>query len=396
MRDVFVAGVGRIPFRSRYPLNYQELALEAAKVAIEDAQATPSDLDFVVYSIYNDLLLRQGTPDVMLHEYLGFSGKPAQRVTQGAATGGYAIRTAFAEIASGLSDVCLVLAVQKALDVTTDVAGQRGDAALTAENWTLDAIWDMPFAQQPWALILNRYIAQYGKPTPSDLAAIAVKNRGNAVLNPFAQLRKPVTLDEVLNSRLIGEPTTMYESCLYSECSAAVVLCSEDAAQHLPRRLRLSGVGTCHADGVAWSDPQEPAGIPSVGGAARRAYAMAGIDDPVSQVDVFEVHDLTTGVELICYEELGLCGRGEATEFLRGGSVQRTGPTPVNPSGGRIACGHIAGVSAVFSFAEVTDQLLNRAGGRQVATPHGVGVVSATGGAGLSLGSAAVLSRCAE
>lgn len=382
-----------MPFRSRYPLNYQEMALQAAKLALEDASADTSAVDSVVYSIYNDLLLRQGTPDVMLHEYLGFSGKPAQRVTQGAATGGYAIKNAYADVASGLSNAVLVIAVQKALDVTTEVGGQRGDAALTAENWTLDATWDMPFAQQPWALILNRYIARYGTPTPEDLATIAVKNRGNAVLNPYAQLRTPVTLEEVLKSRLVGAPTTMYESCLYSETAAAALLISDDAPASLPRRLQLSGVGTCHADGVAWSERDDVPGIPSVGGSAKRAYAMAGITDPTSQVDLFEVHDLTTGVELITYEELGLAERGKGSELLRSGQTQRNGATPVNPSGGRIACGHIAGASAVFSFAEVTDQLLGRAGDRQVKTPKGLGVVSATGGAGLSLGAAAVLSR---
>ena len=393
MRNVYIAGTGRLPFKSKYPFNYQELALGAAKAALADAEADTAAVDSVVYSIYNDLLLRQGTPDVMLHEYLGFSGKPAQRVTQGAATGGYAIRAAYADIASGLSNACLVIAVQKALDVTTAVAGQRGDAALTAENWTLDATWDMPFAQQPWALILNRYIAQYGLPLPEDLAAIAVKNRGNAVLNPYAQLRTPVTVEEVLNARLVGAPTTMYESCLYSETAAAVLLVSDDAPKSLPRRLQLTGVGTCHADGVAWSDAEGIPGIPSVAGSAQRAYRMAGITDPASQVDLFEVHDLTTGVELICYEELGLAERGKGVELLRSGATQRDGSIPVNPSGGRIACGHIAGVSAVHSFGEVADQLLNRAGDRQVPTSKGVGVVSSTGGAGLSLGAAAVLTR---
>ncbi|MBU8808192.1 thiolase family protein [Mycolicibacterium goodii] len=393
MRNVYIAGAGRLPFKSKYPMNYQELALEAAKLALGDAQAGKADVDSVVYSIYNDLLLRQGTPDVMLHEYLGFSGKPAQRVTQGAATGGYAFKAAYADIASGLSDVCLLIAVQKALDVTEQSAGQRGDAALTAENWTLDATWDMPFAQQPWALILNRYIARYGEPTPDDLAAIAVKNRGNAVLNEFAQLRTPVTLDEVLNARLVGAPTTMYESCLYSETAAAVLLISDKARASLPRRLRVAGVGTCHADGVAWTKDSSDPGIPSVGGSVSRAYAMAGITDPTTQVDLFEVHDLTTGVELITYEELGLAPRGAATKLLRSGQTQRDGATPVNVSGGRIAAGHIAGASAVFSISEVTDQLLGRAGAHQIPTPKGVGVVSSTGGAGLSLGAAAVLTR---
>jgi acetyl-CoA C-acetyltransferase len=120
---------------------------------------------------------------------------------------------------------------------------------------------------------------------------------------------------------------------------------------------------------------------------------MAGITDPTTQVDLFEVHDLTTGVELITYEELGLAPRGAATKLLRSGQTQRDGATPVNVSGGRIAAGHIAGASAVFSISEVTDQLLGRAGAHQISTPKGVGVVSSTGGAGLSLGAAAVLTR---
>ena len=393
MRDVFVAGVGRVPFRSRYDFNYQELALEAAKLALQDSESGKQDIESVIYSIYNDLLLRQGTPDVMLHDYLGFNGRPAQRVTQGAATAGYAIKAGYAEIASGLADVVLILAVQKALDVTTQVGGQRGDAALTAENWTLDATWDMPFAQQPWALLLNRYIARWGEPTPEDLAAVAVKNRGNAVLNPYAQLRTPVTIEQVLNSRLVGVPTTMYQSCLYSECAAAIVLCSDKAPAHLPRRLQLAGVGTCHADGVTWRSEADLPGVPSVGGAARQAYRLAGISDPLNQVDLIELHDLTTGLEVLSYEELGLCERGKATEFLRSGVTERSGKLPINVSGGRIACGHIAGVSAAASFAEVTDQLLGRAGERQVAVPKGLGIVSSTGGAGLSLGAAAVLRR---
>ena len=120
---------------------------------------------------------------------------------------------------------------------------------------------------------------------------------------------------------------------------------------------------------------------------------MAGITEPADQVDLFEVHDLTAGVELITYEEIGLAGRGQGTALLRSGATMRDGRHPVNPSGGRIAAGHIAGASAVFSFCEIVDQLLERAGDRQVAVPRGVGVVSATGGAGLSLGSAAVITR---
>jgi acetyl-CoA C-acetyltransferase len=389
-----VIGVGQIPFRSRYAdLRFDELAMRAAKAAVEDAGIRIDQIDSAVYSVYSELLIRQATPDVMLHDYLGLNGKPGQRVTDGAASGVYAVKAAWADIASGLSDIVLCLGVQKALDVDEPVTGQRADAALEAESLTLDTTWHLPFSQQPWSLILNAHIAKYGGPSCEQLAKVAVKNRRNAVRNPNAQLRSEVTLDEVLGSRITNWPTTMFESCLYGEAAAAVVLAAEDVVLPSHRPVWISGVATCHHNSTDHMTEDDAGRVWSVHGAARQAYAMAGVRDPRHELDVIELNDLVAGLELMSYAELGLCDVGDGGRLIDEGVTDFEGPLPVNPSGGRIGAGHIAGVSGVYSTGEITQQLRGEAGDRQVRISQGRGLVSAAGGAGLGLSAALVMER---
>lgn len=394
MRRVAIVGVGQLPFRSRWPHHrYPELAMLAAKAALDDARLRRQELDAAVYSIYSDLLLRQGGPEAIVHDYLGLNGLPAQRVSAGAASGGYALRAAYAEIASGLADVVLCLGVQKALDVDEPIAGQRSDGALEVESLTLDTTWHLPFSQQPWALLLTAHMARYGAPTESQIAKVAVKNRANAALNPNAQLRRPVTLDEVLGSRLTNWPTTMYESCLYGESAAALVLVAEERVSPAQRPVWIRGIATSHCVSTDFMADDDPGRIWPLHHACRRAYAMAGIADPAADFDVVELNDLVAGLELLSYAEIGLCGLGEGGRLIEDGVTERDGPVPVNPSGGRIGAGHIAGVSGVYSAGEVALQLREEAGERQVRIGRGRGLMTVVGGSGLGLGAALVLDR---
>lgn len=396
MRRVAIVGVGQIPFRSRYPDKvFVELAFEAAKRAFEDAGITNRDIDGAVYSVYNDLLNRQGTQDVLLQDYLGLNGKPGVRVTDGAASSAYAARVGFAEVASGLCDTVLVLGVQKALDVVEQVTKNRGaDAALTLESWTLDVSWELPYTVMPWGLVLTAHMAKYGSPTEEQIAKVAVKNHENAMDNPNAHLHIELTVEDVLNSRLTSWPTTMYEACLYGECAAAIILASEEKARKITDKpVWITGVGSCHHHSTIEMDMENAGRLWAVHGSARQAYAMAGIQDPLHELDLIELNDLVAGIEIISYEELGLCPLGEGGRLIDEGIVQRDGLLPVNPSGGRIANGHIAGVSGVHSLGEVALQLRGDAGKRQVAIKNGKGMVSTLGGAGAGLSAAFILER---
>jgi acetyl-CoA acetyltransferase len=390
---VAVVGVGQIPFRSRYPdKTLYELAFEAARRAFADAGITARDVDCAVYSVYADLLNRQTTPDVMLQEYLGLNGKSGVRITDGAASSAYAARVGYAEVASGLSDIVLVLGVQKALDVYEPRTGHRPDAALTLESWTLDVTWELPYTVMPWGLVLTAHMAKYGTPTEEQIAKVAVKNHKNALKNPNAHLHMDVTVDEVLRSRLISWPTTMYEACLYGECAAAVIMASEERARELTAKpIWITGVGSCHHNCNTEMTLDNAGRLWSVWGAGQQAYRQAGITNPLEQLDLIELNDLVAGIEILSYEELGLCPLGEGGRLVDEGVTEMDGQLPVNPSGGRIAAGHIAGVSGVYSIGEVTLQLRGEAGERQVPLRRGRGLVSTLGGAGAGLSAALVL-----
>ncbi|MBI3744281.1 MAG: thiolase family protein [Chloroflexi bacterium] len=387
-----------MPFRTRYAdKNFQELAFEATKAALDDARLTKNDIQSAVYAIYSDMLMRQQTSDCLVHDYLGLSGKPGLRVTAGASTGAFAFRAAYAEIMSGLSDVVLLLAVQKSGDLINAATGHRGDGIMMSESITHDVIWQHPYTPFPpaaWGLALTAHIARYGGPTPEQCARAALKNHRNAHANPNAQFKLNLTLEDILNSRLIAWPTTMYECCPFSEGAAAVVLAADNVAPRITKKpVWVGGVGTSVEGGTVDMSDEWYGRLPALHKAAQAAYHMAGVSDPKSQLDVLEVHDIISGLELLAYEELGLCEPGECGKMIDSGVVEKSGALPVNPSGGRVACGHIAGPSEVFSVGEVALQLRSDAGGRQVPIRRGRGLVSTIGGPAASVAGVIVLEQ---
>lgn len=395
MRRVAIIGVGQLPFRTRYPDKmYTELAFDAVKAALEDACLTNKDIESAVYSVYCDALMRQSTSDLIIHDYLGLNGKPGVRVADGAASSAYATRVGYNEVASGMSEIVLVVGVQKSQDVIDLQTMHRGDAIFQAESQTDDVIWENPFTIYPWGLVLTAHIAKYHTPTEKQIAKVAVKNHHNAMDNPNAQLHMEVSLEDVLNSRIIGWPTTMYESCLYGESAAAIILASEERAKEITDKpIWIAGIGSCHHNSTTEMNLENAGKLWAVYGAAKQAYKMAGIHDPIHELDLIELNDLTAGIEIISYEELSLCPLGEGGRLVDEGKVEKTGQLPVNPSGGRIANGHIAGVSGVHSVGEVALHLREEAGRRQVKIRSGRGMVSTLGGGYAGLSAAVILGR---
>ncbi len=397
-RRAAVVGVGQIPFKTRYiEKNYQELSFEVAKAALDHAKLRKDDIDSAVYAIYSDMLLRQQTSDNMVHDYLGLTGKPSLRVSAGASTGAFGVRAAVAEVMSGLSDIVLVLSVQKSGDLINTANGHRGEGIMMSESITHDVVWQHPYTPFPpaaWGLILNAHMERYGAPTPEQCAKAALKNHQNSHGNPNAQFKYNLTLEDILYSRIIAWPTTMYECCAFAEGAAAVILASEHVASKITDKpIWITGAGTS----VEASSPDmlgESYGrLLATKHAADRAYELSGLKRPADELDVLEVHDIFSGLEILQYEELGLCPIGQGGRLLDEGSVHKSGKHPVNPSGGRVACGHIAGPSEVYSVGEVALQLREEAVGRQVPVRKGKGLVSTVGGPAASLGAVLVMDR---
>ena len=397
MRKVAIVAVGTIPWRSRYDeYTWRAIGLQATKKALEEAELTVKDIDSVVYSIYCDLMMRQQSPTPLIHDYLGMEGKPCVRVMAGAGGAMYTLYAAFTQVASGMHDIVLLSAVQKGQDWYSFETRSRGDGLLKGFVISTNTTWMQPVVPLVPAYLTVNFIAphidKYGTPTPEQLAKASVKNHKNALSNPEAQLKVDLSVDDVMSSRIISWPTTMYQCCLYSDCAAALILTSEEKAKEITDKpVWISGIAECGYPTMRFEE-DSLGRIPGLHTAATRAYGMAGIKDPLNELDVAEVYDLISGVELLSYEELGFCGAGEGGRLIDEGIVEKDGMLPVNPTGGRVAAGHVSSVSAVYSTSTVVRQLKEEAGPIQVPIRSGKGLVDCMDGYG-SICGVAILER---
>ena len=366
---VAIVGVGLTKFKARWPdKTYYELAYDAAKMALEDAGIGRDRIDCCVYGIYNDFFARQYQPDAFVHDYIGMGLKPAVRVNTGGATGGSALRIGYSEVASGLYDVCLVLGVEKCGDCFNYEAGAATPEVLRAILYTADMTYDNPVgrtAASAFGISALDHFNKYGNPTEEQMAKVSIKNHFNATKNPNAQSPAILTLEQVMNSRKIVEPFKFYDNCLYTEGSAAVILASEKVARSITKKPAwITGIG-------ASTDYALPGNRPNIYTfessriAAKKAYDMAGIKDPLNELDVAELHDAFTGTEIMAYEDCFFCKEGEGGKLVDDGTVMHDGKLPVNLSGGLIGCGHAVGASGIMQTCEVALQVRGDAGQRQ-------------------------------
>jgi benzoylsuccinyl-CoA thiolase BbsB subunit len=226
-----------------------------------------------------------------------------------------------------------------------------------------------------YAMRANRYMHDFGL-KPEQLAKVAVKNRAHGAKNPDAQMRKPVTVDEVLQSRPIADPFTLLQCCPTGDGAAAIVLCASSIAS----RFRTDGIQVLASDLTSgkfvpgFRDMTTPE-ITTRG--AHEAYEEAGLGP--KDINVAEVHDAFTIAELLYYEAFGFCARGEAGALLESGATSIGGRVPFNPSGGLLAKGHPIGATGAAQVVEIIRQLRGEAGDRQVKDAK-VGLSHATGG----------------
>ena len=397
---VAIIGVGITPFRARYlDKTYFELAYDATKLALEDANKndaniTHNDLETAVYGIYNELFERQFMPDIFTNSYIGMNDKPGTRIASGGATGGYTVRMAYAEVASGLSDLCLCLGLEKCNDCYDEQTGTTTPEVLNAIAYSADMTYEYPMgmlAASSYVSMVNAHHDEFGNPTEEQMALVSVKNHGNAMKNPKAQSPMDITVQDVLNSRIICYPFKMLDCCLYSEASAALILASEEKVKELgiDNPIWITGVGAANTD--CFIGNREDLGrLYSNINAAKVAYKMAGLDynNIKNQVDLAELHDAFSGQEVISYEELGFVPFGEGGPWIEssyekpGEGPWIDGELPCCPSGGLIGCGHAVGATGIMSTGEAALQLREDAGNHQVTIEKGRAIAHSIGGPG--------------
>ncbi|HEU4368850.1 MAG TPA: hypothetical protein VFV05_11570 [Methylomirabilota bacterium] len=362
MRKVALVGAGVSKFGVR-KASYRDLIWEAGKACFDSVPAVkPRDLDgLVVGSVMPERTAFQSHISSLAAEALGIRPSTlSARTEHMCASGTVGIRYAYAFIAAGLAELVMVLGVEKLNQPT-------GDEAILNMGTGVDREWEAAFgltAPPCFALAAQRHMADYGT-TEEQLAQVGVKNHTHASKNPNAHFNRGATLDQVLGSRMIASPLRLYMCSPITDGAAAVVLASEERARSLTDEpVWIRGTGQALDGFQLTSLPEDYASWPALQRAGDAAYRMAGVRP--ADVDLAEVHDCFAIAELIAYEELGFCAKGEAGPFVAAGRSDYGGDVVVNPRGGLIGCGHPLGATGVAQAAEVFVQLRGEAGARQV------------------------------
>jgi len=374
MRRVAIVGIGHGKFGVRSDASLRELAFEAVKACLDDAGITLNEVDSMVTGIAGDEFALSLQPSAQVHDYIGFYPKPNFRVEGACATGSMALRTGYMNIASGLADVVLVVGVEKMTEVPTPVATEiMGKAG--------DSIWEYPFGTTfpgYYAMIANAHMAEYGT-TEEQLAMVAVKNHYYGSLNPYAHMQKVIDLQKALTSFTVAYPLKLFDCSLITDGAAAVMIASEERAKAISKKpVWIVGTGLA-TDTLRLGDRTSLTSIPAAREAARIAYKMAGVGP--SDIDVATVHDCFTIAEIVAYEDLGFCEKGEGGKLIEAKETYLGGRIPVNVDGGLKSKGHPIGATGVSMAVEITKQLRGEAGERQVKGAE-IGLAHNVGGTG--------------
>jgi len=374
MRKVAVIGIGHGKFGVRSDASLRELAFEAVKACLDDAGISLKEVDSMVTGIAGDEFAFNIQPSAQVHDYIGFHPKPNFRVEGACATGSVALRTGWMNIVSGLADVVLVVGVEKMTEVPTSMATEiMGRAG--------DAIWEYPFGTTfpgYYAMIANAHMAEFGT-KEEQMAMVAVKNHYYGSRNPFAHMQKEIALDKALTSFTVAYPLKLYDCSLITDGAAAVLLASEERAKAISKKpVWIAGLGLA-TDAMRLGDRGKLTSLLATREAAKTAYKMAGVGP--TDIDVATVHDCFTIAEIVAYEDLGFCERGEGGKLIEAKETYVGGRIPVNVDGGLKSKGHPLGATGVSMAIEITKQLRGEAGERQVKNPE-IGLTHNVGGSG--------------
>jgi benzoylsuccinyl-CoA thiolase BbsB subunit len=362
LRQVAVLGTGIVPFGKFEKLTVPHLARPAVIEALAESKLQRSDIQ----SIYCGSAISGWMAGQRIARETGLTGIPIINCENACSSSATAFREAMIAVGSGLIDYAMVIGVEK----LTRLGG--GMLPLDKEDIETSNGMVMPGL---YAMRAKRYLHDFGY-TESDLAAVSVKSRKHGALTPYAQMRKHVTVEEVLASRRIADPLTLLQCCPTGDGAAAVIIGPADTS-HAPEHPLIKVLGSHLASGkfiTGFRDMTVPEiTVRCVG----ELYEESGVGP--EDLDVLECHDAFTIAELLYYEALGLCGRGEAPRLLHDGFTSLGGRTVVNPSGGLLSKGHPVGASGAAQIVEIVRQLQGRCGDRQVASAK-VGLTHVTGG----------------
>jgi len=369
-----IIGVGQSKFGKRSDASLRELAFEAYTQAIDDAGIDPTTIDasLVCSATHYD---KQRSPAGVVAEYLRLNPQPTFNVEAACASSAVGLRTAWALVTSKLHNTIAVIGVQKMTELSNDeiqeLMGRAGDV-----------MWESPFGTTMpayYAMYASAHMARY-KTTEEDMAHVTVKNRTYGAKNPNAMFQKPVTVEEVLKSRMVSAPLKLFDCCANVDGAACLIISNAEKAKKAENPVWIAGLGLA-------SSPMSLAGrkgpltsFEVTKNAAKSAYEMAKIGP--KDVDVAEVHDSFSITELLNYEDLGFAEPGKGASLLKSHETELGGKIPVNVDGGLLSKGHPVGATGASQLVTLVKQLRGEAGALQVDNAK-IGLAQNIGGIGM-------------
>jgi len=360
MMDVWIAGAGMTRIGRRVE-RLQDLMAEAAHAALHAAAVDRPDA-IVIAAMNPEEFLGDGNFASNVATHMGFADVPTMRIETATSSGAAALYAGFAEVAAGLHRHVLVVGGEKMTHLSTprvsEIIGRSIDPYERSYGATMPALA---------GLITRALLGRHGV-GEREIAQVAVKNHANAARNPYAHFPEPVTLEQVMQSRMVADPLRLLHCCPISDGAAAVVLSAERT------RVRVAGIGQ-GTEALAVRQRPSLTNFRATQMAAKAAFAMAGFTP--ARVDFAEIHDAFAPFELISLEDIGLVPPGKSGRATLDGETALDGRLPVNPSGGLKARGHPLAATGLAQVVECVWQLTGKADGRQldarVALTHSIG-----------------------
>jgi len=372
-----VIGVGAIPVGRHQGQNVDVLTYRVVRKALEDAGVDRTEVEGLFTTPEGFAVRCSKIKAARTAEYLGLELRATAVVECGGASSALAVKELVDEIEMGHLDIGVVVSTEVEKYDWTPAEDLPIILDINALYLPHDSLFGLMTATPYYAMSAQRYMWEYSIPH-EDISRVAVVLRENASKNPLAQFRDPITLEDVLASRMVSPPLRLLDCSPASDGGAAVVMASEDYIRQKNKdAVFITGIGEWHHSSHFIPRQESITSFPAIKNATKMALEAAGkkLDD----VDVAEIYGVFTSSELITYEEMGFFPKGKAFQAVARGETKIGGRIPINTSGGRLSLGHPFYVTPLLEIAEIFWQLTGEAEDRQVKDP-GVALVQAEHG----------------
>jgi acetyl-CoA C-acetyltransferase len=381
MREIAILGIGQTPVRENFEQSIREIAGEAVFSALLDAGVEKADGLFVG-NMLSGILSKQENLGALVADWVGLRGKDAFKVEAACGSGAAALRMAIMAVGSGELETAIAMGVEK---MTETKGGDTTAALATAADADYEMIHGLSFVALN-ALVMQRYLFQYGW-KHTDFAPFSINAHANAVHNPFARLREPITDNDYQRARMIADPINLLDASPIGDGAAAVIIAPatsfrlSGSSQNGRRPVTIIASASA-TDTLAVHSRRDPLWLTAAEKSALDAYSQAGVMPP--DIDIFELHDAFSIMSALSLEACGFAERGQGPRMGLDGEITLDGRIPISTRGGLKARGHPVGATGIYQIVEVVQQLRGEAGLTQVNNAR-IGMAQNIGGSGATI-----------